>query len=212
MTAEATSTIEEVNVLRRYLIGVSAAALLTTAAAGAQTYGDDSQQTQPADTEQSQPAPADAQESQPATTAPSSQAAASTTLTGCVYREEDVPGRSPNIAEQAGVLEDYILAVNAGGAEPGSAGTSGGAVGTSGGTAAGSMYKLEHASDEQLKSMVGKRVEVTGRVDAEAGDTAGAAPSGDESPGPDRIELPEFEVSSIREVGGDCPDRPDAAR
>jgi hypothetical protein len=32
------------------------------------------------------------------------------TLTGCLYREEQVPGRTPNIAESAGILEDYILA------------------------------------------------------------------------------------------------------
>src|SRR6187551_2442218 len=32
------------------------------------------------------------------------------TLTGCLYREEQVPGRKPNIVERAGVLEDYILA------------------------------------------------------------------------------------------------------
>jgi hypothetical protein len=33
-----------------------------------------------------------------------------TTITGCVYNEKDVPGRAPNVAERAGVLEDYILA------------------------------------------------------------------------------------------------------
>jgi hypothetical protein len=33
-----------------------------------------------------------------------------TTLTGCLYREDQVPGRKPNIAERAGILEDYILA------------------------------------------------------------------------------------------------------
>ena len=36
--------------------------------------------------------------------------AASTTLVGCVYQEKDVPGRAPNVAERAGVMEDYILA------------------------------------------------------------------------------------------------------
>jgi hypothetical protein len=33
-----------------------------------------------------------------------------TTLTGCLYNERDIPGRTPNVAERAGVLEDYILA------------------------------------------------------------------------------------------------------
>ena len=35
---------------------------------------------------------------------------ASTTIIGCVYQEKDVPGRAPNPAERAGLLEDYILA------------------------------------------------------------------------------------------------------
>src|ERR671925_58680 len=33
-----------------------------------------------------------------------------TTLSGCLYREDQIPGRKPNVAERAGVLEDYILA------------------------------------------------------------------------------------------------------
>ena len=141
---------------------------------------------------------------------------ATTTMTGCVYREKDVPGRAPNIAERAGILEDYILAdakaaaANSSPAEPAS--PTAGAVGTSG--VAGQMFKLEHAADDKLSSMVGKRVEVTGRIDREAGDTAPrpenapAAPERDKNLGPDQIELPEFEVTSIREVAGTCPASP----
>ena len=33
-----------------------------------------------------------------------------TTLAGCLYREESIPGRSPNVAEKAGAGEDFILA------------------------------------------------------------------------------------------------------
>ena len=52
------------------------------------------------------------------------------TIVGCVYQERDVPGRSPNLAEKAGILEDYILveikqAPPA--ATPGAAGTAGAA-------------------------------------------------------------------------------------
>ena len=140
-----------------------------------------------------------------------------TTLSGCVYKEEAVPGRTPNVAERAGVMEDYILAdVKAAGqastspssatpgAEPGVAGTSG---------TVHPMYKLEKIADERLRSMVGKRVEVTGRIDTERGDTAttpaGAEPKADKNPAsPDKIELPEFEVSEIREVAGSCPAKP----
>jgi hypothetical protein len=129
---------------------------------------------------------------------------ASTTIVGCVFEEKDVPGRSPNIAEKAGVMEDYILAeIKSSTATPGAAGTSGAALGT--------MYKLEHADDSKLKAVVGKRVEVTGRIDRERGDStappaATPSPSGaDKAIGRDKVDLAEFEVSSIKEVPGACP-------
>jgi hypothetical protein len=76
-----------------------------------------------------------------------------------------------------------------------------------------SMYKLEHAAGDQLKAMVGKRVEVTGRVDAEAGDAAAPPASAqtnktDKVVGHDRLDLPEFEVTSIKAVSGTCPAKP----
>ncbi|CAN5725927.1 hypothetical protein BH24ACI5_BH24ACI5_16200 [soil metagenome] len=146
------------------------------------------------------------------------------TLQGCVYKEADVPGRTPNVAERAGVLEDYILVASndtpaatagrAGTTPPATAGTSG-TTGMSGNKA----YKLEKIDDEKLRAVVGKRVEVTGRLDAERHDTAGAAATGtagaparDKSLGPDQIELPEFEVTSIREVEGTCPATPNIRR
>ena len=114
----------------------------------------------------SQP-PSQQAEPQPQAPAPTATAASSTTLTGCVYKEKDVPGRAPNLAEKAGVLEDYILAdVRPAAASGGTAG----ATGTSGTTAQAPMYKLELIADEKLQAVVGKRVEVTGRIDAEAGD------------------------------------------
>jgi hypothetical protein len=141
---------------------------------------------------------------------------ATTTLSGCVYKEEDVAGREPNVAEGAGVLEDYILAEVKPSSESPSTSSTPGAVGTSG--AAGRMYKLEQIADERLKSFVGKRVEVVGRIDAEAGDAAanraeGAAVGrGDASAGPDELNLAEFEVSEIRGVAGDCPAKPSGHR
>ena len=163
-----------------------------------------------------EPAPAATQ--QPAAQqkeTPTPQPAASTiTLTGCVYREKDVPGRSPNIAERAGVMEDYILA-EVSSAAPSAPATPAepGAVGTSG-TATAKMYKLELIADEKLQAVVGKRIEVTGRIDAEAGDATSpaAAPQPttptDRAIGRDRVNLPEFEVASMREVSGSCPDKP----
>jgi len=142
-----------------------------------------------------------------------------TTITGCVYRERDVPGRTPNVAERAGVLEDYILAeLGTQGTGSATGDSSSGTAGTTGGAAASEsarpmgkkMYKLEFVDDEKLQKLVGKRVEVTGRADAEKTDArAAGAPAGtDRSVGPDRIELPEFEVTSIREVPGTCPATP----
>src|SRR5687768_9655568 len=44
------------------------------------------------------------------TTPPATAREPATTLVGCLYREDQVAGRKPNVAERAGVLEDYILA------------------------------------------------------------------------------------------------------
>jgi hypothetical protein len=154
---------------------------------------------------------------------PSTQASSAdkgtTTLTGCVYREKDVPGRAPNVAEKSGVLEDYILAD----VKPSASASAGSTTGTSGttgtaGTAtgkSGAMYKLEKIADEQLRAAVGKRVEVTGRIDAEATDAktaTGASTTPTESAvGRDAVNLPEFEVSSLKQISGSCPATPSGA-
>jgi hypothetical protein len=143
--------------------------------------------------------------------APASTQAGSTTLTGCLYRENQIPGRTPNVAERAGVLEDYILA-DASSASPQAArpGATAGATGTSGSTpSAGNMYKVESIADDQLKTLVGKRVEVMGRIDPQGG-TAAGGPTRDKSPSPDQVNLPEFEATSIKEVAGTCPATPAA--
>jgi hypothetical protein len=134
---------------------------------------------------------------------------ATTTLSGCLYREDQVPGRKPNVAERAGILEDYILA------DASAAGTQKGPQGLTGNTpASGNMYKVEGPSDERLKALVGKRVEVTGRIDPEGGPGAApGAPRPDRGVGPDQINLPEFEATSIREISGTtCPATPAARK
>jgi hypothetical protein len=114
------------------------------------------------------------------------------------------------VAERAGVLEDYILADVKPASASGTTGTSG-AVGTSGAASHG-MYKLELIADEKLQAAVGKRVEVTGRIDTEAGDSKSAAPPAasqtDKAIGRDKVDLAEFEVTSMREVPGNCPATP----
>ncbi len=231
--------------MKRYIFGSAAAVLCAGSLVAAQAQA-------PATPGQApQPPQSGVQGERP--TSAQAGGSATTTITGCVYREEDVPGRTPNVAERAGVLEDYILAdvrMPAGSATGTSGAAGGGAVGAGGAAGAGAtagtagtgagMYKLELIADERLKALVGKRVEVTGRMDREAGDTggttrapatpgagsgnpgsggdtaarpgsttgAGGAGAGqgqaDRSAGPDRIELPEFEVTSIREIAGTC--------
>lgn len=136
-------------------------------------------------------------------------------LTGCLYREEQVPGRTPNIAERAGILEDYILADVTIADAAQDRGSRGAATGTSGLTpATGTMYKVENIPDERLKASVGKRVEVTGRIDPEGRNRlgVGGGPTPDRGLGPDRLSLPEIEASSMREVSGTCPAKPPLPR
>jgi hypothetical protein len=121
---------------------------------------------------------------------------------GCLYRESQVPGRKPTVVERAGILEDYILAdaTMPAPARPGAPA----AVGTSGTTpSTGNMYKVENIADDRLKALVGKRIEVTGRIDPEAAGLGGG-PARDRGLGPDEVNLPEFEAASIREVSGTC--------
>lgn len=159
-------------------------------------------------------APAFAQP-QPPPPAPTRPPAASgqkptTTLSGCLYREDQIPGRKPNVAERAGVLEDYIVAdASVAGAQP-KPGSTTGATGTTGtAPATGNMYKVEGPSNETLKPLVGKRVEVTGRIDPEGGPGATpGTPRPDRGPGADQTNLPEFEAVSIREISGTCPATP----
>jgi hypothetical protein len=132
-----------------------------------------------------------------------------TTLSGCLYREDQVPGRKPNVAERAGILEDYILAdATVADSQQQPKPTTGAATGTSGTVPnTGTMYKIENIPDERLKALVGKRVEVTGRIDPEGRPQlgVGGGPRPDRGPGPDAVSLPELEASSIREVSGQCP-------
>jgi hypothetical protein len=130
-----------------------------------------------------------------------------TTLAGCLYLEDSIQGRRPNVAERVGVLEDYILTDAAparelkGLSDPpiADAGPPPGA--PAAGLASGRMYKVTKLDSKQLKSLVGKRVEVTGTV----------KPDNDARP-LDHItnqNLPNIEGTSIREVtGATCPATP----
>ena len=148
------------------------------------------------------PSPAPTAAPRATTPAVGVQTLTSVTLVGCLYREQSVPGRTPNVAEKAGVLEDYILADATMPADAGKNTT----------LATGNMYKVEDVADEKLRALVGKRVEVMGKIDPEGGGLGRPAggPSPDKGLGPDRINLPEFEATSIKEVSGSCPSTPTA--
>ena len=146
-------------------------------------------------------APASSQP-QPQTAAKPPQAASAATVTieGCLVREQDVPGRKPNIVEQRGVMEDYILTSTkmVKGSAPASTRPDQ-PTGTAG-TAAGSrMYQVKGIDDAKLQALVGKRVQVEGTLadlDEPATPSAGAE------------DLADIDSSSIRQVSGECPSKP----
>ena len=139
---------------------------------------------------------------QPKSQQPRAQATegAAMTLAGCLYHEESIPGRSPNVAEKAGVGEDYILADAAPAREQNR--TPGQPPAAVQGLATGRMYKVTKMDDKRLNDLVGKRVEVTGSI----------KPDNDAPPGerPANLQnLPNLEGTSIHEVAGaTCPARP----
>jgi hypothetical protein len=187
-------------VMKRYLVSMTCALACAAATLGAQQPAGPTSVPQPG----APPAPAQAV---PAAAGERG----NTTLVGCLYTEGQVPGRTPNIVERAGVLEDYILAdVGPAPAAPGDSAAAPRPTGTSGVTAA--MYKVENIPGERLKALVGKRVEVVGKIDAERGPSGQptAAPTPDRGLGPDAINLPEIEAATIREVAGMCAATPAA--
>jgi hypothetical protein len=124
---------------------------------------------------------------------PSTQAAQSVTVEGCVMREADVPGRKPSLPERAGISEDFILTSTkmVKGSAPASA-KPGTPVGTAGTQV---MYKIEGVDRDKLKEHAGRRVQIDGtfeNLDAKPG-----ASTSDE--------LVEIRGTTIRQVAGDCP-------
>lgn len=115
-------------------------------------------------------------------------------------REEDVPGRKPNVAERAGIAEDYILTsvkMVKGSAPSAAPGRTGEAVGTAG-TRGNTMFEVEGIDDADLKKHVGRRVQIDGRF--ENVDRAKAAPES----GTPADDLAEIHGTAIRQVSGNC--------
>ena len=150
---------------------------------------------------------------QPTTQQPRAEetAGAVTTLTGCLYQEDSVPGRTPNVAEKSGILEDFILADAAPAREQNRTPDRpiAGAVQpeprpdqSAAGLATGRMYKVTRIDDDRLKDLVGKRVEVTGSIKVDDDVRSGEKPANFKN-------LPNIEATSIRQLAGpECPASP----
>ena len=116
------------------------------------------------------------------------------TVEGCVATEAEIPGRSPNVAERAGLDQDFILTtakVVRGKAPAVPGDTSGGLVSS----ALRPMYEIGGLTDEQLKVHVGRRVRIEGRFD----NLDSERPSD-----PKNDDLIELNATTIRQVPGDC--------
>jgi hypothetical protein len=160
----------------RLLVGACALSAVTALSAGLAAQG-------AAGTPQSQP--------------PAAAAAQSGTVTveGCLAREDEIPGRKPNIAERQGIMEDYILTSTkiVKGSAPKAADRPTGTAGTAPLTA---MYHVKGLNDDRLKPLLGRRVQVEGTLqdlDKPAGGST---------------DLPDIQATTIRQVTGDCPAKP----
>ena len=137
------------------------------------------------------PQPTVALPPQPAPGAPGAIQRGNVTFTGCLYREDQFTSYKPDPARTA--AGDQFVLADAKSGDPSPAAPR--ATGTTGATA--TTYKIEKVPADRLKTLVGKRVEVVGRVDPEP-----AAPG----------RMSELEASQIREVEGGvaCPATPTA--
>lgn len=160
--------------MRRQLFGCAVAALLSVATAAAQSP--------------SQAGP-QSDRSRPGSTA--------ATVEGCLHREADVPGRKPNIAERAGIGQDYLLTDSriVKGSAPAGARADGGH---------DAIYDVQGLSTDQMKANVNKRVQIDGIFEHEDRAQKGPELNGT---GNDLVGL---NGTSIRSVSGDCASGPPA--
>jgi hypothetical protein len=128
------------------------------------------------------------------------------TATGCLKQEKDVPGARPNVAERAGVGEDFILtqAKITKGSVPSkeqkettpSAGTAA--------RATGAMYKIEGLDEEKLRPHINHQIEVQGQLQDRTAVTGTQKPT---TPGPDTRpdEVQAIRATSIKMIAATCP-------
>lgn len=140
----------------------------------------------PAPTQPPAPAPSDRQA--PATDqrpiSDSARAAAQVgqtlTITGCLKDEKDVASLKPNVAERAGITNDYVLT---------NVKTSAGSAVSGLGVAA--TYEVEGISEDELKRHVNHQVELTGQVVQQS--TASSS------------DAPDFRATGMKMLAATCP-------
>ena len=130
--------------MHKRLMSITIAALATASV----TLGAQAPQTTPTPQPPDNPRPTAMQTPNRATPANPS-----ITITGCLKEEKDVPALKPNVAERAGITEDYILTDVK--MSPSSA-VSGIGVST--------KYEIEGIAEAELKKHLNHQVELTGQV------------------------------------------------
>jgi hypothetical protein len=195
--------------MRTHLIAI--AALVATSALPTSAQNPSPNPPQPP--QQQQPRPTERQGDTTQRTGANTQAI---TVTGCLKAEKDVPGRQPNVAERAGVTEDYILTnVKMAQGSPTS------------GIGLASMYEIEGVSENELQKHLNHQVEIMGSLDtgnqmgnrgaAAGGATSGTATgtsgtgaatgstarSGNQAGA--NADLPQLRATSIKMVSATCP-------
>lgn len=156
---------------------------------------------------------------QPTTQQQSQMSAQTVKVEGCLVREQAVPGREPNVAERAGMGEDFILTsvkFLEGGPKGHSATGTAGATGTSGTAGAAASAKADHKlevrglDEDKLQPLLNQRVEIEGRIDpSDFAERARekASPSGEASG-----DLPEINGTTIRKSSSNEPCPPASGR
>ena len=130
--------------------------------------------------------------------------ASAVTLEGCLKKEADVPGRSPNPAEKAGMMEDFILT----GAKviKGSIPSAGGAPGAKPGDPVGTagiqpMFEVRGLESDVLKKHANQRVQIDGTVEKK---DVRERQQTEAEKGATSKDLPEISGTAIRVVAGSC--------
>src|SRR6187402_2683451 len=139
-----TSPPGEMITMHKRLMSITIAALATASV----TLGAQAPQTTPTPQPPDNPQPTAMQTPNRATAANPS-----ITITGCLKEEKDVPALKPNVAERAGITEDYILTEVK--VSPSSAVS---------GIGVSAKYEIEGIAEAELKKHLNHQVELTGQI------------------------------------------------